>query len=58
MEIRKFIIELHPDGKMTCCEYQEPAYYKGNMECAKVNTTSALEDDVCIRLIKEQFSMY
>lgn len=27
MEIRKFIIELHPDGKMTWCEYQEPNPY-------------------------------
>lgn len=24
MEIRKFIIELHPDGKMTWCEYEDP----------------------------------
>lgn len=24
MEIRKFIIELHADGKMTWCEYEEP----------------------------------
>lgn len=23
MEIRKFIIELHPDGKMTWCEYED-----------------------------------
>lgn len=27
MEIRKFIIELYPDGKMTWCEYQEPDPY-------------------------------
>lgn len=27
MEIRKFIIELHPDGTKTCCEYQEPDPY-------------------------------
>lgn len=26
MEIRKFIIELHPDGNMTWCEYEEPEY--------------------------------
>lgn len=25
MEIRKFIVELHPDGKMTWCEYEDPA---------------------------------
>lgn len=25
MEIRKFIIELHPDGKVTWCEYEDPA---------------------------------
>ena len=25
MEIRKFIIELHPDGKMTWCEYEDPS---------------------------------
>ena len=24
MEIRKFIVELHPDGRMTCVEYTEP----------------------------------
>lgn len=91
MEIRKFIVELHPDGKMTWCKYLEPDPYgfmsggrtavekiigiidnrkqiqqnlarqhiaNGKMETAKVATTSALEDDMCIRLIKEQFSMY
>lgn len=91
MEIRKFIVELHPDGKMTWCEYQDPDPYgfmaggrtavekilkvienrkqreqnlarqniaRGNMETAKVHNTSALEDDQCIRLIKDQFSMY
>lgn len=25
MEMRKFIIEIHPDGRMTWCEYEEPA---------------------------------
>lgn len=25
MEIRKFIVELHPTGKMTWCEYEDPA---------------------------------
>ena len=24
MEIRKFIIEIHPDGSLTCCEYEDP----------------------------------
>lgn len=24
MEIRKFIVELHPDGRMTWAEYTEP----------------------------------
>lgn len=24
MKIRKFIVELHPDGKMTWCEYEDP----------------------------------
>lgn len=24
MEMRKFIIEIHPDGRLTCCEYEEP----------------------------------
>lgn len=23
MEMRKFIIEIHPDGKMTWCEYED-----------------------------------
>lgn len=22
--MRKFIIEIHPDGTLTCCEYEEP----------------------------------
>lgn len=24
MEMRKFIVEIHPDGRVTCCEYEEP----------------------------------
>lgn len=24
MEMRKFIIEIHPDGALTCCEYEDP----------------------------------
>lgn len=24
MEIRKFIIEIHSDGTLTCCEYEDP----------------------------------
>jgi hypothetical protein len=24
MEMRKFIIEMHPDGTLTCCEYEDP----------------------------------
>jgi hypothetical protein len=24
MEMRKFIIEIHPNGTMTCCEYEDP----------------------------------
>ena len=24
MEMRKFIIEMHPDGSLTCCEYEDP----------------------------------
>lgn len=23
MEMRKFIVEIHPDGRMTCCEYED-----------------------------------
>lgn len=23
MEMRKFIVEIHPDGHVTCCEYEE-----------------------------------
>lgn len=23
MEMRKFIIEIHPDGTLTCCEYED-----------------------------------
>lgn len=23
MEMRKFIIEVHPDGTLTCCEYED-----------------------------------
>lgn len=25
MEMRKFIIEIHPDGTLTCCEYEDSA---------------------------------
>lgn len=24
MEMHKFIVEIHPDGRLTCCEYEEP----------------------------------
>lgn len=24
MKMRKFIIEIHPDGTLTCCEYEDP----------------------------------
>lgn len=24
MEMRKFIVEIHPDGRVTCCEYEDP----------------------------------
>lgn len=24
MEMRKFIIDIHPDGSLTCCEYEDP----------------------------------
>lgn len=24
MEMRKFIIEIHPNGTLTCCEYEDP----------------------------------
>lgn len=24
MEMRKFIVEIHPDGHVTCCEYEDP----------------------------------
>lgn len=24
MEMRKFIVEIYPDGRVTCCEYEEP----------------------------------
>lgn len=24
MEMRKFIVEIHKDGRATCCEYEEP----------------------------------
>lgn len=24
MKMRKFIIEIHPDGSLTCCEYEDP----------------------------------
>lgn len=24
MEMRKFIVEIHPDGRVMCCEYEEP----------------------------------
>lgn len=24
MTMRKFIIEIHPNGSLTCCEYEDP----------------------------------
>lgn len=24
MEMRTFIVEIHPDGRVTCCEYEDP----------------------------------
>lgn len=24
MKMRKFIIEIHPNGTLTCCEYEDP----------------------------------
>lgn len=24
MEMHKFIVEIHPDGRVTCCEYEDP----------------------------------
>lgn len=24
MEMRKFVVEIYPDGHVTCCEYEEP----------------------------------
>lgn len=24
MEMHKFIVEIHPDGHVTCCEYEDP----------------------------------
>lgn len=24
MELRRFIIEIHPDGSLSCCEYEDP----------------------------------
>ena len=24
MEMRKFIVEIRPDGRVTCCEYEDP----------------------------------
>lgn len=24
MKMRKFILEIHPDGTLTCCEYEDP----------------------------------
>ena len=24
MKMRKFIVEIYPDGRVTCCEYEEP----------------------------------
>ena len=24
MEMRKFVVEIHPDGRVTCCEYVDP----------------------------------
>lgn len=48
MEIRKFIVELHPDGKMSWYEYEEPAHsvfanYKAGAQDAYNTIISILE---------------
>ena len=59
MEMRKFIVEQHPDGRMTWCEYEDSIYdsYKRayntalrdvinrlNVEHANYTTMSAITD--------------
>lgn len=35
MEMRKFIIEIHPDGTLTCCEYEDPQEsFRAATDCA------------------------
>lgn len=46
MEIRKFIVELHPNGKMTWCEYEDPKDYE-------TSAYNAALRDVVSRLIDE-----
>ena len=32
MEIRKFIVEIHPDGRVNATEYEEPGEYEDRKE--------------------------
>lgn len=46
MEMRKFIVELHPNGKKTWREYEDPKYYD-------TSAYNAALRDVVSRLIDE-----
>jgi hypothetical protein len=62
MEMRKFIIEIHSDGTLTCCEYEDPkesiraandrawlAGYKRALDnCKKCVTMLGKSKDTCL----------
>lgn len=55
MEMRKFIVEIHPDGHVTCCEYEDSrdarkrdwlaGYWKALVHCKEqVNIFEGFKD--------------
>ena len=58
MEMRKFIVEIHPDGRVTCCEYEDPrdarkrvwlaGYRKALVNCKKQVDIFEGSKDTCL----------
>ena len=58
MEMRKFIVEIHPDGRVTCCEYEDPhdackrgwlaGYRRALMHCNDQVETLGASKDRCM----------
>lgn len=44
MEMRNFIVEIHPDGHVTCREYEEPSNALKSLVKAVIETASLFRD--------------